>query len=149
MAHFVYNSGQEGGVVSTVNIGSLITASVTSRHTSVIFKMAGKFLILYVAKDVNFPNVWIHLLPSSMRQSFWKITWKYSRCGSVGKRLKSITWGKERYREVSINWHSLYDRLSLSGNVRGGVAISWSQNRRIGIWYIELNVRRVSASQSA
>ena len=27
--------------------GSLITASVTSRHTSVIFKMAGKFLFRY------------------------------------------------------------------------------------------------------
>ena len=50
-------TSQEGGVVSRVNIGSLITASVTSRHTSVIFKMAGKFLIRYVAKDVNFPNV--------------------------------------------------------------------------------------------
>ena len=42
--------GQEGGGVSRVNIGSLITASVTSRHTSVIFKMAGKFLVRYVAK---------------------------------------------------------------------------------------------------
>ena len=61
---------QEGGAVSRVNIGSLITASVTSRHTSVIFKMAGKFLARYVAKDVNFLNVWIHLLPSSIRQSF-------------------------------------------------------------------------------
>ena len=53
-----------------VNIGSPITASVTSLHTSVIFKMAGKFLVRYVAKDVNFPNVWIHLLPSSIRRSF-------------------------------------------------------------------------------
>ena len=61
---------QEGGGVSRVNIGSLITASVTSRHTSVIFKMAGKFLVRYVAKDVNFPSVWIHLLPSSMTRSF-------------------------------------------------------------------------------
>ena len=61
---------QEGGAVSRVNIGSLITASVTSRHTSVIFKMAGKFLVRYVAKDVNFLNVWIHLLPSSIRRSF-------------------------------------------------------------------------------
>ena len=50
-------TNQEGGVVSRVNIGSLITASVTSRHTSVIFKMAGKFLIRYVVKGVNFPNV--------------------------------------------------------------------------------------------
>ena len=63
-------TGQEGGAVSRVNIGSLITASVTSRHTSVIFKMEGKFLVRYVAKDVNFLNVWIHLLPSSIRQSF-------------------------------------------------------------------------------
>ena len=62
---------QEGGAVSRVNIGSLITASVTSRHTSVIFKMASTFLFRYVAKDVNFPNVWIHLLPSSIRQSFF------------------------------------------------------------------------------
>ena len=61
---------QEGGGVSRVNIGSLITASVMSRHTSVIFKMAGKFLVRYVAKDVNFPNFWIHLLPSSIRRSF-------------------------------------------------------------------------------
>ena len=43
---------QEGGAVSRVNIGSLITASVTSRHTSVIFKMAGKFLFRYVAQFV-------------------------------------------------------------------------------------------------
>jgi len=48
---------QGGGGVSRENIGPLITASVTSRHTSVIFKMAGEFLIRYVAKDVNFPNV--------------------------------------------------------------------------------------------
>ena len=48
---------QEGGAVSRVNIGSLITASVTSRHTSVIFKMADKFLFRYVVKDVNFLNV--------------------------------------------------------------------------------------------
>ena len=34
------------------------TALVTSRHTSVIFKMAGKFLVRYAAKDLNFPNVW-------------------------------------------------------------------------------------------
>ena len=74
----IYTSTQEGGAVSRVNIGSLITASVTSRHTSVIFKMAGKFLVRYVAKDGNFLNVWIHLLPSSIRQSFGKITWKYS-----------------------------------------------------------------------
>ena len=66
----LYYCTQEGGAVSRVNIGSLITASVTSRHTSVIFKMAGKFLVRYVAKDVNFLNVWIHLLPSSIRQSF-------------------------------------------------------------------------------
>ena len=28
--------------------------------------MAGNFLVRYVAKDVNFLNVWIHLLPSSI-----------------------------------------------------------------------------------
>ena len=53
-----------------VSNGSPITASVTSLHTSVILKMAGKFLIRYVAKDVTFPNVWIHLLRSSIRRSF-------------------------------------------------------------------------------
>ena len=31
---------QEGGGVSRVNIGSLITASVTSRHISMIFKIS-------------------------------------------------------------------------------------------------------------
>ena len=56
--------------VSRVNIGSLITAKVTSRHTSVFFQNGGKFLVRYVAKDVNFSNVWIHLLPSSIRRSF-------------------------------------------------------------------------------
>ena len=61
---------QEVGAVSRVNIGSLITASVTSHHTLVIFKMAGKFHVRYIAKDVNFLNVWIHLLPSSIRWSF-------------------------------------------------------------------------------
>ena len=64
--------GQEGGAVCRVNIGSLITASVTSRHTSVIFKMAGKFLVRYVAKDVNFPSVWLHLLPPSIQAELLK-----------------------------------------------------------------------------
>jgi len=38
---------QEGGSVSRVNIGRLITISVTSRHTSMIFKMAGNFFVRY------------------------------------------------------------------------------------------------------
>ena len=41
---------QEGGSVSRVNIGRLITTSVTSRHTSMFFKMAGNFLVLYFCK---------------------------------------------------------------------------------------------------
>ena len=42
--------GQEGGGVSRVNIGRLITTSVTSRHTSMFFKMAGNFLVRYSCK---------------------------------------------------------------------------------------------------
>ena len=41
---------QEGGSVSRVNIGRLITTSVTSRHTSMFFKMAGNFLVRYFYK---------------------------------------------------------------------------------------------------
>ena len=41
---------QEGGSVSRVNIGRLITTSVTSRHTSMFFKMAGNFLVRYFCK---------------------------------------------------------------------------------------------------
>ena len=76
--------GQEGGAVCRVSIGSLITTSVTSCHTSVIFKMAGKFLVRYVAKDVNFPNVWLHLLPPSIQAELLKnnmeiVTIRFSR----------------------------------------------------------------------
>ena len=35
--------GQEGGGVSRVNIGRLITTSVTSRHTSMFFQNGGQF----------------------------------------------------------------------------------------------------------
>ena len=42
--------GQEGGSVSRVNIGRLITTSVTSRHTSMFFKMAGNFLVRHFCK---------------------------------------------------------------------------------------------------
>ena len=35
---------------SRVNIGRLITTSVTSRHTSMFFKMAGNFLVRYFCK---------------------------------------------------------------------------------------------------
>ena len=41
---------QEGGSVSRVNIGRLITTSVTSRHTSMFFKMAGNFLVRHFCK---------------------------------------------------------------------------------------------------
>ena len=42
--------GQEGGSVSRVNIGRLITTSVTSRHTSMFFKMASNFLVRHFCK---------------------------------------------------------------------------------------------------
>ena len=45
-----YVSTQEGGGVSRVNIGRLITTSVTSRHTSMFFKMAGNFLVRHFCK---------------------------------------------------------------------------------------------------
>ena len=38
---------QEGGSVSRQTIGRVLTTSVTSRHRSVIFKMAGKFVIRF------------------------------------------------------------------------------------------------------
>ena len=41
---------QEGGSVSMVNNGRLITTSVTSRHTSMFFKMAGNFPVRYFCK---------------------------------------------------------------------------------------------------
>ena len=41
---------QEGGSVSRVNIGRLITTSVTSRHTSMFFKMAGNSLVCHFCK---------------------------------------------------------------------------------------------------
>ena len=48
--HIVDSSIKEGGSVSGVNIGRLITTSVTSRHTSMFFKMAGNFLVRYFCK---------------------------------------------------------------------------------------------------
>ena len=60
---------QEGGGVSRQNIGRVLTTSVTSRHRSVIFKMAGKFVVRYlsVPKTMEFPTVWmIHLLYSML-----------------------------------------------------------------------------------
>lgn len=44
------NTYQEGGSVSRVNIGRLITTSVTSRYASMFFKMAGNFLVRYFCK---------------------------------------------------------------------------------------------------
>ena len=41
---------QEGGGVSRVNIGRLITTSVTSHHTFMIFKMAGNVFVRYFCK---------------------------------------------------------------------------------------------------
>ena len=41
---------QEGGSVSRVNIGRLLTTSVTSRHTFMFFKMAGNFLVRHFCK---------------------------------------------------------------------------------------------------
>ena len=43
-------ANQEGEGVSRVNICRLITTSVTSRHTSMIFKMAGNFFVRYFWK---------------------------------------------------------------------------------------------------
>ena len=41
---------EPGGGVSRVNIGRLITTSVTSHHTSMIFKMAGNLCVRYFCK---------------------------------------------------------------------------------------------------
>ena len=41
---------QEGGGVSRVNIGRLITTSVTSRHTFMIFEMEGNVFVRYFCK---------------------------------------------------------------------------------------------------
>ena len=59
---------QEGGGVSRVNIGRLITTSVTSRHTSMFFQNGGHFL----AKDDNFPEFWKVVLPCSNDKAFEK-----------------------------------------------------------------------------
>ena len=48
------NLHQEGGSVSRQTISRVLTTSVTSRHRSVIFKMAGKFLVRYFQKMWNF-----------------------------------------------------------------------------------------------
>ena len=41
---------QEGGSVPRQTVGRVLTTSVTSRHRSVIFKMAGKFVVRYFPK---------------------------------------------------------------------------------------------------
>ena len=64
---------QEGGSVSRVNIGRLITTSVTSRDTSMIFQNGGQFFCsLFFAKDDNFPEIWKLLLPYSNGKTFEK-----------------------------------------------------------------------------
>ena len=64
---------QEGGGVSRVNIGRLITTSVTSRHTSMFFsKWRAIFLFVILAKDDNFPEIWKVVLPCSNEKAFEK-----------------------------------------------------------------------------
>ena len=50
---------QEGGGVSKENIGLVISTSVTSRHTSVSFNMAGDFVVLFYRKNEYFPTIWM------------------------------------------------------------------------------------------
>ena len=45
---------QGGGSVSRVNIGRLITTSLTSRHTSMIFKMGNFFVCYFLQKMIIF-----------------------------------------------------------------------------------------------
>ena len=49
----------EGGGVSKENIGLVISTSVTSRHTSVSFNMAGEFVVLFYRKNEYFPTIWM------------------------------------------------------------------------------------------
>ena len=92
---------------------------MTSRHTSVFFKMAGEFLVRYVEKDVNFLNVWIHLLPFSIRRTFSKLEGNIRDKVRSDKGFKSIIRVKERYCKVSKNWHSLYDRWRFRATCEG------------------------------
>ena len=55
--NYCLSLGQEGGGVSKENVGSVISTSVTSRHTSVIFNMAGEFVVRYRRKSEKFPMV--------------------------------------------------------------------------------------------
>ena len=48
---------QEGGGVSQVNIGWVITASMTSRHTSMIFDMKGNVFLSLTQRYGKFSNV--------------------------------------------------------------------------------------------
>ena len=71
---FFMGLGQEGGGVSRVNIGRLITTSVTSRHvTHLCFsKWRVIFLSVIFAKDDNFTEISKLLLPCSDDKAFEK-----------------------------------------------------------------------------
>ena len=50
-----------GGNVSRQTIGRVLTTGVTSRHRSVIFKMASKFLVRYFPKKEEFPSMLLRI----------------------------------------------------------------------------------------
>lgn len=63
----IINQGGGGGV-SKENVGSIITASMTSRFARVIFKMAGEVAIVRRSKNVAFSSLtFIHLLKLIMQ----------------------------------------------------------------------------------
>ena len=58
-----------GGGVSKEDVGSIITASMTSRFALVVFKMAGEVAIVGRSTNVAFSSLtFLHLLKSKMQR---------------------------------------------------------------------------------
>ena len=60
------------------------------------------------------------------------------------KSFENQIWQKERYCQVANKAAEFVRLLSVSWNPRGDAATSWSDDRRFGLWDIELSVCRVS-----
>ena len=77
---------QEGGGVSKENSGRDITASMTSRHTSVIFKMARKVALEEPLKNVEFSLERLIFLLWSVMLRFLLLFMSYICCFFVSQK---------------------------------------------------------------
>ena len=118
-----------------VSLRKPLVKSSPSHRRSVIFKMAGKFLIRIFRKNVEFPTVWmIHLLYSMLLRipKIWDLF------AIVSRVFKSVKFRLETYCQVAITSTELFLLLTFSGSSCSDAEIFWTQNRKFGTWYTKL-----------